>query len=120
MARAISSGLQECQVVILVGSDCPAMDTAYLQRARAALDEAPVVLGPAMDGGYVLIGSRVDRPELFQAIPWGTGEVLELTRQRLRAAGMSWQELEPLADIDRPQDLPLWQAIRGAGENGAG
>jgi rSAM/selenodomain-associated transferase 1 len=113
MARAIAAGLKEYKAVLLVGSDCPGMDAAYLQRARAALERVPVVLGPATDGGYVLVGSRVDRIDMFEDIPWGTEEVMCLTRKRLRDAGLSWLEMEPLADIDVPEDLPLWQALRG-------
>ena len=113
IGRAIAAGLKEYKAVLLVGSDCPGMDAAYLQRARAALERVPVVLGPATDGGYVLVGSRVDRIDMFEDIPWGTEEVMCLTRKRLRDAGLSWLEMEPLADIDVPEDLPLWQALRG-------
>jgi rSAM/selenodomain-associated transferase 1 len=120
MARAISAGLQEYKAVLLVGSDCPGMDAAYLQRARAALEREPVVLGPATDGGYVLVGTRVDRAEMFEDIPWGTDEVMCLTRRRLRDVGLSWLEMEPLVDIDVPQDLPLWEALKGAQQNCAG
>ena len=58
MYHAISAGLRRYSAVILVGSDCPAIDPAYLASAVTALQSAPVVVGPAVDGGYVLIGAR--------------------------------------------------------------
>ncbi|MDZ7753468.1 MAG: TIGR04282 family arsenosugar biosynthesis glycosyltransferase [Gammaproteobacteria bacterium] len=94
---------------VLVGCDCPDLDTAMLRAARQALegDGAAVVLGPAMDGGYVLIGMHAALPELFSGMPWGTDAVLALTRRRLRALGVRALELEPVRDLDRPEDLHL-------------
>ncbi len=63
------------------------------------------MLGPATDGGYVLMGaSRVDRC-LFSGVPWGSDQVLDVTRARLRAMSRRWRELAPLDDVDRPEDL---------------
>jgi uncharacterized protein len=98
--------------VILVGSDCPGIDADYLERAMAALSRASVVLGPASDGGYVLIGARVIKPTFFQDIPWGTDQVYEQTVAVLEREGCSWESLPPLVDIDRPEDLPLWESLQ--------
>lgn len=121
MYHAMRTGLERYASVILVGSDCPGIDAAYLRRAEFALGEAPLVLGPATDGGYVMIGARSVEPGVFQDIPWGTGEVYARTRAALGRSGASWAELPPLADIDRPEDLPLWESLkkRAAGQ-GAG
>lgn len=110
MYHALADGLDRFERVLLVGSDCPGMDADYLARAAAALDRADVVLGPAMDGGYVLIGARRLAPEVFEGIAWGTSAVLAETTQRLRGLGLRWAELPPLRDIDRPEDLALWAA----------
>lgn len=114
MYHAMRGGLARYGTVILVGSDCPGIDGAYLRRAVFALDEAPLVLGPAIDGGYVMIGARSIEPGLFRDIPWGTGEVYARTRAALGRSGARWAELPALADIDRPEDLPLWEALKKA------
>lgn len=93
--------------VILVGSDCPAIDGAYLNLAAKALaGAAPLVLGPATDGGYVLIGMSQAVP-VFEGIDWGTDKVLAQTLARLEALGLAGHCLAPLGDIDRPEDLYL-------------
>ena len=115
MYRAMRGGLARFDRVILVGSDCPWIDRPYLQAALEALESAPLVLGPALDGGYVLIAARQVRPELFSRISWGTAAVLAETRGRLEGLGWRWSELSVLRDIDRPEDLSAWQALR-AGE----
>ena len=73
-------------------------------------------VGPALDGGYVLIGAREVRPELFARISWGTEAVLAQTRERLEELGWRWRELPALGDVDRPEDLQAWRALRDAGE----
>ena len=112
MFHALCGRLAHFDCVILVGSDCPSIDGDYLRQAVVALEEAPVVLGPALDGGYVLIGARCVRETMFQDIPWGTERVLACTRAALDRAGVPFTELPALADIDRPEDMHLWQSIR--------
>ncbi len=112
MFRAISDGLLRYRKLVLVGSDCPAIDEAYLADALKALEDKSLVLGPASDGGYVLIGATHIEASLFQGVSWGSGAVLDETRKRLVALGRSWSELNTLPDIDRPEDLPLWEAIK--------
>jgi rSAM/selenodomain-associated transferase 2 len=68
-----------------------------------------VVLGPARDGGYYLIGLRRDLPDLFRDVPWGTAEVLETTLSIARAHDLHVKLLEALEDVDRPEDLPVWE-----------
>ena len=112
MFNAISESLGHYQKVILVGSDCPQIDADYLRRALQALDHNPLVLGPATDGGYVLIGATAIKAALFQGISWGTDSVFDETVRRIEGQGIGWSELPPLADIDRPEDLSVWQALR--------
>jgi glycosyltransferase A (GT-A) superfamily protein (DUF2064 family) len=112
MYNAFRRGLAEYSGVILVGSDCPGIDPDYLKQAAAALHTVPVVVGPANDGGYVLLGARVISENLFSGIAWGTDQVLAQTQRALARVGLQWIELPRLTDIDRPEDLPIWEAIR--------
>ena len=112
MYRALSGGLREFQSVILVGSDCPEIDPAYLGKAVESLRHADVVLGPATEGGYVLIGARAIREEIFQDIPWGSDQVFARTLAALSDSKLSWAQLPALRDIDRPEDLAIWDAVR--------
>ena len=112
MFHAFHERLAQCDCVILVGSDCPSIDSDYLRQAVVALKDAPVVLGPALDGGYVLIGARSIREAMFKDIPWGTKRVLACTRAALHREGVAFTELPALADIDRPEDMHVWKAIK--------
>ncbi len=105
MATICREGLQSHGAVILVGSDAPALDADYLAAAADALQRVDAVLGPALDGGYVLLGLRCEVPELFADMPWGTDSVLDETVENLKALGRSFELLRPLPDIDRPEDL---------------
>jgi len=114
MFHAIREGLKRYRKVILVGSDCPGIDAGYLGKAMAALDQQPLVLGPANDGGYVLIGATQSWRSIFEGVSWGSSEVFAQTRQRIKGLGEQYFELDMLADIDRPEDLALWQEIHSA------
>ncbi len=111
MYRALRGGLVDHKRVILVGSDCPGIDEVYLGQALLSLEHAPVVLGPATDGGYVLIGASRIHEQVFEGIPWGTDQVFARSIAALDAAGLDWQALPELADIDRPQDLAIWESL---------
>jgi hypothetical protein len=97
---------------VIVGSDCPALDAGLLERAFAALDDHDLVLGPALDGGYYLIGMHRPRYELFVDLPWGSDRVLALTRARAEVLGLRVACLPTLADVDRPEDLAEWERHR--------
>ncbi len=105
MGTALAETLTHSKRAVLIGSDCPEYTPAYLASAFVALDGADVVLGPATDGGYVLIGLRRRAPKLFAGIPWGSDSVLASTRAALRGLGWTWAELATLRDLDRPEDL---------------
>jgi rSAM/selenodomain-associated transferase 1 len=101
--RALSR--RGCTAAVLIGSDCPALTTLHIRSAFQALDEGyDAVLGPAEDGGYVLLGLVSTNRRLFEGTAWGTSEVLDQTRSRLRELGWRWRELEPLWDVDTPAD----------------
>lgn len=111
MYNALAEGLERFSKVILVGSDSPQIDRDYLVGSIAALDDADVVVGPAKDGGYVLIGvRRLDR-RWFENVEWGSCSVYAQTLANFVLTSADWQHLEVLQDIDRPEDLPVWRAI---------
>jgi rSAM/selenodomain-associated transferase 1 len=104
MAAAVAGSCAEGGTLV-IGTDCPALTATGLRAAAAALADHDAVLIPAEDGGYVLIGLRRTAPSLFRDIPWSTPQVLAATRDRLRAAGLSWHEPAALWDVDHPADL---------------
>jgi hypothetical protein len=91
---------------ILIGSDCPALEVRHLVAARDALaNGVEVVIAPAEDGGYALIGLARPVPELFRGVPWGGDGVMAATRLALAQHAVVHRELETLWDVDRPEDL---------------
>ncbi|HYC30736.1 MAG TPA: TIGR04282 family arsenosugar biosynthesis glycosyltransferase [Gemmatimonadales bacterium] len=92
------------RVWLAVGADCPRLGAPELGEAAAAAGEGHVVLGPTVDGGYYLVGGRVPLPDIFSDMPWSTARLLDATRQRLTAAGVSWRELRVLRDVDTADD----------------
>ena len=105
MHAAFVATLQTADRAILIGTDCPEYDPPYLDAAFQALGKQDAVLGPAADGGYVLIGLRRPEPGLFRGIPWGTDDVLAATRRRLQGLRWNWSELPVRHDVDEPEDL---------------
>ena len=91
--------------VAIVGADTPQVPPATYRRAFVMLDQADVVLGPALDGGYYLVAAKAARPELFVGVPMGTEVVLTETLARATAAGLVVDLLPPLRDLDRVEDL---------------
>ena len=95
---------QGCEKVVIIGTDCPAINDAYLRDAFGALDHHHLVLGPSTDGGYWLIG--LNKPaNIFENITWGGSEVLASTLQQAEKLRLSYALLDTLTDIDEPQDL---------------
>jgi len=106
MAHAFEETLKRVPMALLMGGDCPSLNRNDLKEARAVLCQgARAVISPAEDGGYVLIGLRQYESSLFEGISWGTGSVLEETRERLRRLGWNWRELMERWDVDRPEDV---------------
>ncbi len=91
--------------MLVIGSDCPSLTPRHLRDAADALPGSDVVLIPAEDGGYVLIGAHAPYSELFTGIAWSTETVLAETRKRILALGLNAVELGPLWDVDSESDL---------------
>ncbi len=90
---------------LLLGADSPHLPLSLLRAALAAVPNYDVVLGPADDGGYYLLGLRAPQPALFNGIAWGTSEVLAQTLAKAAALGLSVYETPPWYDLDTPADL---------------
>ncbi|MEL6495436.1 MAG: TIGR04282 family arsenosugar biosynthesis glycosyltransferase [Cyanobacteria bacterium J06623_7] len=95
--------------VVIIGIDCPDLDRQILTQAFATLKHQDLVLGTAADGGYYLIGLNRPVTELFEGITWGTERVLAQTQDIAARLGLNVGYLATLSDVDRPEDLPIWQ-----------
>ena len=93
--------------VVIIGSDCPGLTTQLLRESFAALSHDDLVMGPATDGGYYLLGLRHPQPGLFTDMAWSTDQVAGETLRRAQVKGLRIKELPVLSDVDRLAD---WEA----------
>jgi rSAM/selenodomain-associated transferase 1 len=107
MERAFQKAFRQgWKRVVLIGSDLPDLTPAIIQESLERLTDHDLVLGPAWDGGYYLIGMKASRPGLFgNSIFWGTKEVLKNTLLKANQLGLKTALLPRLRDVDRPEDL---------------
>ncbi len=105
MAAALAVELSRATRVVILGTDSPTLDPARVDDAFRALDRVDVVLGPAEDGGYYLLGARGGVPPVFHGPSWGGDRVLADTLDLLTAAGLRYERVEACFDVDRPADL---------------
>lgn len=105
LARASQRVTQQGESLLFMGSDCPGLSAQRLREAAEALQHHDSCLVPASDGGYVLLGLRSHLASVFADMPWSSAAVGALTLERIRAAGLSCQQLAVLHDIDEPADL---------------
>jgi hypothetical protein len=123
----------DCDAVLLIGTDCPARTVADLRAGAAALRTHDIVLQPAVDGGYVMIGVHRRAAQapgyagLFDGLAWGSASVAQDTRARAAALGWRLAELRVLPDLDTPSDydmalraglLPPHEGSDGGGDGG--
>jgi len=110
MEHALGAALQQSAHAILVGADCPGLAISDIEETLLALrEDSDVVLGPASDGGYYLVAMRSHHAFLFEDMPWGAANILQLTESRLRERGISWHKLTPHRDLDTPEDYMAWK-----------
>lgn len=106
MHQALRHSLRHAEYAVIIGTDCPALAEGHLDEALGALETGDsVVITPSEDGGYVLIGARVNEPRIFRNIDWGTRRVMQQTERNLKHIGLRYTRLEPLWDVDEPEDL---------------
>jgi rSAM/selenodomain-associated transferase 1 len=110
MARSLVHAFQcGATQVVIIGIDCPGVNPQILTQAFEKLNTYDLVLGPAIDGGYYLVGLCRLIPELFANINWGTSQVLQQTVEIADKLKISLTYLPALADVDLPEDLPIWE-----------
>lgn len=115
MHHALARTLRRHRGAIIIGADCPALRPRDLRRAaRWLAGGCDVVIAPAEDGGYALIGAKRVSPLLFSAIAWGGSAVYESTVRKLVSLSYRWRALERLWDVDRPADLGRLEWVRFA------
>jgi hypothetical protein len=111
MQLALGTALQQSGYALLVGADCPGLAVSDIEESLQALEQGTdVILGPALDGGYYLVGMRRSHSFLFKDMPWGSADVLRMTESRLRARGCRWHRLALRRDLDTPEDYAAWKA----------
>ncbi|MFZ2311027.1 MAG: TIGR04282 family arsenosugar biosynthesis glycosyltransferase [Methylobacter sp.] len=113
MHHAFCSALADYSHALLMGCDCPSLTGQDLEEALTALNQKnEVVLAPAEDGGYVMIGLNQLHPELFDNMPWGTARVLNQTRARIKLHKLRHHELNEQWDLDTPEDLERYRLLQ--------
>jgi rSAM/selenodomain-associated transferase 1 len=95
--------------VLIIGTDCATLEEIHIQTAIQKLDLVDVVIGPAEDGGYYLLGMKNLVPSLFGEMAWSTKDVLKETINRLTQEGLSYDKIETLSDVDREED---WDKVK--------
>jgi rSAM/selenodomain-associated transferase 1 len=106
MDHALQSSLKHFDRALLIGCDCPSLSEADIQQALADLKHYDVVLSPAEDGGYVMIGCDYPQPMLFNDITWGSNQVLSATLDRVETLDLRYKLTELQWDVDTFSD---WQ-----------
>jgi rSAM/selenodomain-associated transferase 2/rSAM/selenodomain-associated transferase 1 len=115
LAAAFDAG---AKAAVIIGTDIPGISAEIIGRAFDALKVKDAVFGPAADGGYYLVGLRKGAlgpalPTLFTGLPWGTNRVMALSLERAAELTLSVAQLDTLEDVDRPEDLAVWERFAG-------
>ncbi len=103
--QVIATGLERADRVIVIGSDAPALPSSLVREAGRALSESDAVMGPALDGGYYLLGMRRCEPGLFSALPWSAPHTRAATIERLEERGYTVAHLPSWFDVDDADGL---------------
>ena len=110
MLDALKKELDLYKYVLIIGSDCPYLHHDHLKQAFDLLRNKDLVIGPAEDGGFYLLGLKVFFPSIFEQIEWSTATVCSQLEENIRKQNYSYQLLERLIDIDHESDLQLFQS----------
>jgi rSAM/selenodomain-associated transferase 1 len=112
MFNGISAALQTYKYCVVIGTDAPALDEVLIEQAIKILrSDTEVVFVPAEDGGYVLLGMRHAHDVLFKDIDWGSAEVMQQSRHKLKMVNIPFRELASCWDVDRLEDYQRYLAM---------
>lgn len=114
MSYALKAMLGEYKKIIIIGTDAPALGIDAIDAAINQLESRDIVLVPAEDGGYVLIGASTHHDDLLVDVPWGTENVLTSTVRNIEGLGLEYSLLGKCWDVDRPEDLERYLAFKDA------
>ena len=109
VAEAFVDGVEQ---TVIIGTDCPEITPELIRESFQRLAACDVVLGPATDGGYYLIGLQRPTPSLFSGIPWSSERVFQETLRCANELSLNVSHLKPLSDVDRPEDLVVWHRAK--------
>jgi uncharacterized protein len=112
LIRAFQSSDTGIAGTVVIGIDCPGITAQTLWNAFMMLGNHDLVIGPATDGGYYLIGMTHPIPDLFSGITWSTDQVLAQTLAIAHRLDLTVAALEPLSDVDHPEDLAVWHRVQ--------
>jgi hypothetical protein len=116
MHDAVKHALVDYQYCIVIGTDAPALTLEMISQAIAVLKQGvEAVFVPAEDGGYVLVGLQQAYGFIFEGIDWGTERVMQQTRNKLDAEGVTYKELATSWDIDRYEDYQRFLSLKECG-----
>ena len=104
MKSAFKKAFKKHNKVVIIGSDCASLSPAIVEAAFNQLEEQAFVIGPAMDGGYYLLGMNTFQPSVFEDIEWSTPSVFEKTIERIKELKVAYTVLPTLSDIDYEED----------------
>lgn len=104
ITEALKSVFEDCDQVVIIGSDCPQLTSEHIETAFDKLQNCNITIGPSHDGGYYLLGMDKFYPQLFQGINWSTETVFQETLQKTESSGLTSYVLEALSDIDYEED----------------
>ena len=104
LKHAFAQSFVNSEKVLVIGTDCPQITTEHILHAEEALNYVDIVIGPALDGGYYLLGMKQLHKEIFEEIDWSSDQVLRQTLQKIGQLKLSCKLLERLSDIDYVED----------------
>ena len=109
ISAALQTMLDRYKKIIIIGTDAPALDIDMIDAVVDQLEHSDIVLVPAEDGGYVLLGASKHHQDLLVDVPWGTQSVLASTVRNIERLGLSYSLLGECWDVDRPEDLERYR-----------